>query len=104
MRALGWSGIATWAVLTLGSLSYPGTTYAQLRGGFGQRGVSNPPMVPGFGGPRGNVEMPLPGPLPFMGGMERQSQGRLFQQREFDAPNGQRRPANNVNPAGLNPG
>ena len=103
MRALGRSGIAMWAVLTLGSLSHPGITHAQLRGGFGPRGMSNSPeMVPGFGGPRGNVAMPLPGPLPFMGGMERQGQG-LFQ-RQFDAPNGLRRPSNNPNPAGPNPG
>jgi len=33
MRALGRAGIATWAVLTLGYLAYPGTALAQL-GGF----------------------------------------------------------------------
>ena len=40
MRALGLAGIATWAVLTLGYLAYPGTALAQLGGlisRFGQR-------------------------------------------------------------------
>ena len=77
----------------------PRLALAQLRGIFGQRGTSNSSeMSPGFGGPRGNGAMPMQGPIPFLGGMERQGQGRRFQ-REFDAPNGPRRPFNNANPS-----
>ena len=104
MRAPGRAGIATWAVLTLGSLSYPEIALAQLRGVFGQRGTSNSSeMAPGFGGTRGDGALPMPGPFPFVGGMERQGQGRR-PQREFDAPNGPRRPFNNANPSNLNSG
>jgi hypothetical protein len=103
MRALGRSSIATWAILTLGSLCYPEIAHAQLRGGFGQRGIPNPiEVVPGFGGPRGNGEMPMQSLFPFMGGMERQGQSLRFQR--FDAPNGPRRPPNSGNPPGLHPG
>jgi hypothetical protein len=64
---------------------------------------NSPDRGPGFGGPGGNGVMPMMGPSPFMGGMERQGQGRRFQ-REFDAPDGFRRPFNNPNTPGLNPG
>jgi hypothetical protein len=97
MRAPIRAGIASWAVLALGTLSYPEIARAQLRGIFGQRGNANSSeMTPGVGGPRGNGGMQLPGPFPLMGGMERQGQGRRSQ-REFDAPNGLRRPFNNAN-------
>ena len=60
-------------------------------------------MTPGFGGTRGNGAMPIPGPVPFIGGLERQGQGRR-PQREADVPNGGRRLPNSPNLPGLNPG
>src|SRR6516225_3337278 len=69
MRAPIRVGIASWAIFTLGCISCPQIAHAQLRGVFGQGGMSSSSEAPLGGGPRGNGGMLLPGPFPLIGGM-----------------------------------